>query len=206
MHQKGGKIVFILITLYANAVSAELDMQAYGLHNTQLLREGADTESYVLDFDYVRDYKDILAVHYAYDDIALRFLRINNRSSINQVVNQWFITQDRRESLARSGWLYNSSVIRSADNKLIGAVTCRMRIDLRQCRIVYVFVAREFQGRGFGRKLLEATLNFCVSKGCSVVQLDVHPKNFVAQHVYEHLGFRKISSRADNIVMEWQKV
>ena len=54
-----------------------------------------------------------------------------------------------------------------------------------------IFVDRESQGRGVGRKLTAWTVEQACGRGCPAVRLTVYAANVAACRLYESLGFRR---------------
>jgi len=67
--------------------------------------------------------------------------------------------------------------------------TSWMSWDGRRIFLHHFAVAPEIQGRGWGRKLAEASLAFAREKG-QPVKLEVHQDNLPAVKLYRSLGFR----------------
>jgi ribosomal protein S18 acetylase RimI-like enzyme len=58
-----------------------------------------------------------------------------------------------------------------------------------------VFVTEEARGRGFGRALVEASIERARERGCARIQLDVNERNAGALELYRGLGFETGSPR-----------
>jgi len=52
-----------------------------------------------------------------------------------------------------------------------------------------------FRGRGFGKRLLQYGLRFIQEKGCRKAFLEVRVSNWIAQKMYQELGFQPIGIR-----------
>lgn len=61
--------------------------------------------------------------------------------------------------------------------------------------ILNVCIARDQQGHGYGRALLEDLLDCARSAGAEIVFLEVRPSNRVAIELYESAGFNAIGLR-----------
>lgn len=57
-------------------------------------------------------------------------------------------------------------------------------------------VAREAQGRGLGRRLLDALVDHAVGVGCTTLMLEVAAGNEAAQRLYAAAGFETIARRS----------
>lgn len=57
-----------------------------------------------------------------------------------------------------------------------------------------LFVVPEYQGKGYGRKMMEATINLALEKNLNQIKLGVVAWNKVAINLYESLGFEEYLS------------
>jgi ribosomal protein S18 acetylase RimI-like enzyme len=57
------------------------------------------------------------------------------------------------------------------------------------CWLEDLFVLEEARGAGWGRALVEASIELAVERGCKRIELDVDEGNVAAQALYESLGF-----------------
>jgi RimJ/RimL family protein N-acetyltransferase len=55
-----------------------------------------------------------------------------------------------------------------------------------------IFIDHRFQGRGYGKKLLELTVDEARQMGCKKVRLSVFGVNGAGRRIYEAFGFREI--------------
>ena len=159
----------------------------------EIKQKAAQENVKIADYDYAHDYQDILKVHQVLDDTSLRYLRINKRDEIRDMVDAWFPTPEKLKEEAQKGHKIESKILRTQDGKLIGAITCtteqRDPNDILQCSIDYVFVNPEFRGKGFGKKLIQTAIDFFNAKGCTFIDLQVVPDN-PAKKLYESFGFK----------------
>ncbi len=65
-------------------------------------------------------------------------------------------------------------------------------------RVVSVGVLPNHQGRGIGRRLIEAGLRRLQACGCERVRLEVRPGNAPARRIYESFGFEAQGSYSDS--------
>ena len=65
---------------------------------------------------------------------------------------------------------------------------------IKQEEIDDLFVVPEFQGKGYGRKIMEATLNLALDRNLDKITLGVVAWNKVAYNLYKSLGFKKYRS------------
>ncbi|EHJ07203.1 ribosomal protein S18-alanine N-acetyltransferase [Staphylococcus simiae] len=72
-------------------------------------------------------------------------------------------------------------------SQIIGYLGLWIVID--QAQITTVAIDHRYRGFGLGQMLLEYGKNYA-SHTCDVMSLEVRVDNYVAQHVYENLGFQ----------------
>ena len=82
----------------------------------------------------------------------------------------------------------NEVFVITAEEELIGFVDYRHRRD-HQTTLYHILVSPEWQGRGIGRKLIEALRTEAIAKGKSYILLKC-PENLDANFFYEGLGFK----------------
>ncbi len=94
----------------------------------------------------------------------------------------------------RIGWRTLRTIAADKVAFLRGAQLC----GSHQARILSVAVHPDYQGKGVGRKLLEAGLRYLRNKGVRAVRLEVRPDNAAARHLYEKAGFQPRGEYADS--------
>jgi ribosomal-protein-alanine N-acetyltransferase len=85
-------------------------------------------------------------------------------------------------------------VLRTASTPVAGY--CAYRLVSDELQINNVAVRPEHRGRGFGRALVESTLNHARSAGARTVLLEVRRSNLAARRLYQALGFVQTGARA----------
>ena len=133
--------------------------------------------------------------------------RINNNdyNKINELMLQRFnINEDY--NLLTSNNMYYGYVLEE-NNNIIGFLS--FIFDGENIDILYFLIDKSYEGKGYGTKLLNDTLNLIFSYGAKNCTLDVRKSNLRAINVYNKLGFREIyvrkayySNGEDDIVMK----
>jgi ribosomal-protein-alanine N-acetyltransferase len=79
------------------------------------------------------------------------------------------------------------------DGELIGYAVMMMVLD--EAHLLNISIARDFQGRGLGRRLLEHLIVMARKHGAQTMFLEVRPSNKAAIGLYESIGFNEFSVR-----------
>ena len=79
------------------------------------------------------------------------------------------------------------------DEKIIGFAGAWIVLD--EAHITNIAVLMEYRGRGIGRKLTQALLQYCANLGVVYATLEVRKSNAVAQTLYQSLGFEYVGVR-----------
>ena len=86
-----------------------------------------------------------------------------------------------------SCWVYE------LDGKLIGYAVVMIVLD--EAHLLNISIARDFQGCGMGRALLDHLVNVAHHHGAQIMFLEVRPSNRAALALYESMGFNEFSVR-----------
>ena len=81
-------------------------------------------------------------------------------------------------------------IVGELDGKIIASAGVEIFMD--EAEMTTFAVSPEFQGRGFGKKLLEEIIHVAKKFGATSMILEVRCSNIPALHVYQKFGFRKI--------------
>jgi ribosomal-protein-alanine N-acetyltransferase len=79
------------------------------------------------------------------------------------------------------------------NDKLIGYGGFWLVVD--EAHITKVTVDENYQGRGFGRALMEFLIQQCLQAGAVEIRLEVRESNTNARTLYSHLGFKEVGLR-----------
>lgn len=66
---------------------------------------------------------------------------------------------------------------------------------LDEADVTNIVVKKEAQGKGIGKKLVLAAIDFCKSKHLSSLSLEVRQQNIVAKRLYNSVGFEQVGIR-----------
>lgn len=64
--------------------------------------------------------------------------------------------------------------------------------------LVKIYLKKEYRGRGFGKILIEESMNYAIIQGYSHLYLESFPSLKEAIKLYEKIGFKTISKRLGN--------
>jgi ribosomal-protein-alanine N-acetyltransferase len=70
-------------------------------------------------------------------------------------------------------------------------------IIFEQAQLTNLAVNKKYQGKGYGRLLLEKGISICQEAGCEIMTLEVRQSNVVAKSLYQSCGFEKVSVKKD---------
>jgi ribosomal protein S18 acetylase RimI-like enzyme len=79
------------------------------------------------------------------------------------------------------------------DRRVVGYVTVTVQAAASRGTIANVAVAKEWQGRGLGRRLIERALEHFRKRGLSQAKIETLATNAAGQHLYTALGFREVA-------------
>ena len=72
--------------------------------------------------------------------------------------------------------------------KAVGFVTIQQSENIG--KIGLIATSREFQGKGFGKKLLLFAENYCLKNGMNIMEIPTQKENHGACIFYEKLGYK----------------
>ena len=80
-------------------------------------------------------------------------------------------------------------------NELIGYAILMLAVD--EAHLLNLAVAKPWQRRGIGRRMLHFMMAEARKKDCVMFYLEVRPTNLMAIQLYENIGFRQLGLRRD---------
>ncbi len=84
-------------------------------------------------------------------------------------------------------------LIAEADGKVAGYAGAWIVLD--EAHITNIAVAKEYRGRGLGRRLTAALLQYASNLGVVYATLEVRRSNEIAKNLYQSLGFEYVGTR-----------
>lgn len=84
-------------------------------------------------------------------------------------------------------------VVALAGDELVGYMATWFLRD--EVHLLNIGVARPFQGRGYGRRMVENLIEQARGEGRALITLEVRAGNTAARSLYDSLGFREIAVR-----------
>jgi len=90
---------------------------------------------------------------------------------------------------------YSTLIVIEENGKIIGyaGIWCMFE----QAQITTIGVAKEYQGKGYSKLLMEQLLSIALINKCETISLEVRVSNYKAISLYEKLDFIKINTRKD---------
>lgn len=87
----------------------------------------------------------------------------------------------------------NCIVMNSGSGEIIGFLVLQFIMD--ECHILNICIHPQYQGKGFGKKLLQYALEISTQKNVVVCFLEVRESNIKAINLYNQFGFNEIQVR-----------
>lgn len=85
--------------------------------------------------------------------------------------------------------------VASAAGRVVGHAVYSVAVG--DAHLLNLCIGRDNQGAGFGRQFMGFIAEHCRSLGATDLYLEVRPSNWVANALYESLGFREIGVRKE---------
>ncbi len=86
-------------------------------------------------------------------------------------------------------------LVAEVDGRVVGFVTTAYDSRLRTGRIPNLAVAEDMQGRGIGKKLLQAAYKHLKEKGAKWLRIETLTTNERGQRFYTKLGFQEVARK-----------
>jgi GNAT superfamily N-acetyltransferase len=104
-----------------------------------------------------------------------------------------------RKNLAALKKAGETPIVATLDKKVVGMIGIHRMVTVHRPtpvgRIPVLVVAKEAQGKGFGRMLVDAAEEWCRKKGCQIVEVTSNDRRAAAHAFYRHMGYERTSIR-----------
>jgi ribosomal-protein-alanine N-acetyltransferase len=114
-----------------------------------------------------------------------KIIEIEKQSEYSHWTKQMFLDESRNK--------FSVFKIIEKDNKIIGFIIYRIVFD--EAEILDVVIDKNFRGLKAGKYILNFAIEDIKKKKCSIIFLEVHQNNIVAQNLYKKAGFKQYSIR-----------
>jgi GNAT superfamily N-acetyltransferase len=104
-----------------------------------------------------------------------------------------------RKNLAALKKAGETPLVATLDKKVVGLVGLHRMVTVHRPapvgRIPVLVVAKEAQGHGLGRMLVDAAEQWCRKKGCQIIEVTSNDRRAAAHAFYRHMGYERSSIR-----------
>ena len=127
-------------------------------------------------------------------NLSVETFKEEHLSDILKLERELFDEPYSEETLRRELKLpFSLNLVAKLNGKTVGY--CLSWLISETCELHRIGVKRELQGRGIGRKLLNALIQMASQKGAREILLEVSQKNKKALSLYRKSGFQEIAER-----------
>jgi dTDP-4-amino-4,6-dideoxy-D-galactose acyltransferase len=140
-----------------------------------------------LNFEQVYDYVEDTPRQVLYD-LALesgRFSRFKTDSHFEEVVFKQMYYQWIKKSVEKK--MADFVFVSKSDKQITGMVT--LSVQSATAKIGLIATLPEFQGMGFGKKLINKCIDTAISNQCSEIEVPTQAENIQACNFYNSCGF-----------------
>ena len=104
-----------------------------------------------------------------------------------------------RKNIAALKKLGETPIVATLDKKVVGLIGIHRMVTIHReapvGRIPVLVVAKEAQGHGLGRMLVDAAEEWCRKKGCKLIEVTSNDRRADAHAFYRHMGYERTSIR-----------
>jgi len=104
-----------------------------------------------------------------------------------------------RKNLAALKKAGETPLVATLDKKVVGLIGLHRMVTVHRPapvgRIPALVVAKEAQGHGLGRMLVDAAEQWCRKKGCQIIEVTSNDRRAQAHAFYRHMGYERTSIR-----------
>ena len=128
-------------------------------------------------------------------EILIRRMRLEDVDAVTEIERATFARPWSRESF-RQEMVRNKAaryLVALRDGRIVGYAGAWIILD--ESHITNIAVAEKERGKGIGRRLTEALMQYISNLGAAYATLEVRVSNERAQHLYKSLGFVSVGKR-----------
>lgn len=79
-------------------------------------------------------------------------------------------------------------------NEIVSVIEVLSSFDREKAYLYGVSTSEQFQGKGYGKKILDYVLKYLIKIGIKTVELTADEDNIVAQNLYSQFGFKIVEN------------
>ena len=128
-------------------------------------------------------------------EILIRRMRLEDVDAVTEIERATFARPWSRESFRQEMERNKAAryLVALRDGRIVGYAGAWIILD--ESHITNIAVAEEERGKGIGRRLTEALMQYISNLGAAYATLEVRVSNERAQHLYKSLGFVSVGKR-----------
>ncbi len=129
------------------------------------------------------------------DEAAIRRMRAADVDAVTAIEEATFARPWSRDSFLREMEKNPAAryLVAEADGRIVGYAGAWVILD--ESHMTNIAVAEDYRGRGIGRALTTALMQYVSNLGAAYATLEVRVSNLRAQHLYAALGFVSVGKR-----------
>ncbi len=128
-------------------------------------------------------------------EILIRRMRLEDVDAVTEIERATFARPWSRESFRQEMERNKAAryLVALRDGRIVGYAGAWIILD--ESHITNIAVAEKERGKGIGRRLTEALMQYISNLGAAYATLEVRVSNERAQHLYKSLGFVSVGKR-----------
>ena len=128
-------------------------------------------------------------------EVTIRRMTLADVDSVHAIENATFARPWKRDDFVKEMTKNTCAryLVAEVDSRIVGFAGAWIVLD--EAHVTNIAVAADCRGRGIGRKLTEALMQYAANLGVVYATLEVRRSNAVAQSLYKSLGFEYVGVR-----------
>ena len=128
-------------------------------------------------------------------EVTIRRMTLADVDSVHAIENATFARPWKRDDFVKEMTKNACAryLVAEVDSRIVGFAGAWIVLD--EAHVTNIAVAADCRGRGIGRKLTEALMQYAANLGVVYATLEVRRSNAVAQSLYKSLGFEYVGVR-----------